>query len=274
VKALRDSPSADLRAAAMVEELMATSKPAEYPVGKKSAERRQLIRDIGALGDVALKPALAALGKAKTDDQRQALVSVVGAVTTAASTRTLIGLLTEKEDAARRQAIVSLTDRVAVPAEKGGSEEVIPALARVLPGEKDVNMRVAVCARMLGALRPIAPAKEPDPRLVAQAKELLRERLKNDTADEVRFVAACRLTEVGDSSGLAELKKAGLALAEGGGEGKYSLDLLVPALERATGEAFGLVPMDPTLSSNLRGPNLGADRKATLEKVAAWIKAH
>ncbi len=130
---------------------------------------------------------------------------------------------------------------------------------------------------------PIPPADKPAARLLAQAAEMLRERLKNDTSAEVRFFAACRLTEFGDKSGLAELEKAALALQATGGlksgitleamKREGSFDLLVPALERATGQKFGPVPMNPMLSSTANA-DLDVRRQALLGKVVAWIKAH
>ena len=85
-----------------------------------------------------------------------------------------------------------------------------------------------------------------------------------------------RLTEFGDNSGLSELRKVALAMqASGGVVNGFALDQLVPALERATGQKFGPVPMNPMLSSNSRTvPTLEAQRQALLEKIVAWIKAH
>ena len=195
----------------------------------------------------------------------------------------MLGLLAEKDDTIRGQAISLLTDRLGVGAEAGGSDEVLSALAKILPGEKDEEARVTVCARVVRVLMPIPPADKPEARLVAQAVEMLRERLKNDPSAEVRFFAACRLTEFGDNSGRAELEKAALALQAAGLKDGVTLEdlkrisafgLLVPALERATGQKFGPVPPGGLSASSVSDPGALARREALLEKIVAWIKAN
>ncbi len=260
-------------AAALVAGLMGMPSAADDPQGTKNAMRWQLIRDIGTLGDAALKPAQEALGKAKTELQRQEMVSAIGAVNSPAATRALLGLLAEKEEAILNQAVSSLTDRLGAAAEQGGSVEVLPALAKIVPEVKTELYRTVICLSMRRVLKPAAPG-EADARQRGMAVGLLRERLKNDAAADVRFTAACVLTEFEDYTGLEELKKAALALQAGVGvTNDYALDQLVPALERATGQRFGPVPMNP-MASSISNNDLAVQRQALLEKVVAWIKAN
>jgi hypothetical protein len=272
-------------ATVMVARLLAMPSSQEDPQGANNAFRLQLVRDIGTLGDAAIKPLQQALGQAKTVDQRREMVQALGAVHTPAATRALLPLLADQDDTIRQHAISSLTDRLGVPAEQGGTDDVLAALARILPAEKDDFWRGFICARMVRVLMPFPPADKPEARLLAQAADMLRERLKNDGSAIVRFEAACSLTQFGDNSGLAELEKAALAMqAEGPAPiefdvrklaNAFSLDKLVPALERATGQKFGPVPMNPLLSSNsTAGPGLVAQRQALLDKIVAWIKAN
>ena len=134
---------------------------------------------------------------------------------------------------------------------------------------------------MVRAVKPIPPADKPAAKLLEQVTELLRERLKNDGSAKVRMWAAITLSEIGDNSGLAELEKAMLAMQSGQAaeynEASLGLPLhrLIPALERATGQNFGPVPLDPALSSDSNaGPTLIAQRQSLLDTVAQWIKTN
>jgi HEAT repeat protein len=266
-------------AAIKVARLLAMPASGEDPRGTMNSKRLQLIRDIGSLGDVAVKPLQAALARAQTPLQRREVTSALGAIQTAGSTRVLLGLLAEKDDVIRHQAIQSLADRLGAAPEEGRSDDILPALARTLPGEKDESVRWQVCA---GITR-VRMVNKPDARLVAQVTEMLRERLKNDGSPKVRMWAAITMSELGDDSGSAELAKAVLAMQSGDGAAAYEnsellgfpLHRLIPALGRGTGQDFGPVPMDPSLSSDsTAGPRLQAQRQALLDKVAQWIKAN
>jgi hypothetical protein len=261
-------------AAAMVAALMAMPSSQEDPGGTKNSMRWQLIRDAGALGDVVIKPAQEALGKAKTEDQRREMVQVIGAVRSPAATKALLGLLAEKDETVLDAAISSLTGRLGLATEAGGSAEILPALAKAVPNVQTDLYRSIVCTRMQQLVKPLSEAGADAPQR-AMVLDLLRGRLKNDPAANVRFSAACVLTEYGDYSGLEELEKAALALQTEVVGAAFALDQLVPALERATGQTFGRVPMSPLLSSSTTGiRQLTEERKALLEKVVAWIKAN
>ena len=81
-----------------------------------------------------------------------------------------------------------------------------------------------------------------DPAAVAT----IRERL-TDANDDVRFAAACLLTEFQDRSSLNELKRAS-ELFRSDKASKFMVDLnseqLLASLERITGKSFGPVPMN------------------------------
>jgi hypothetical protein len=267
---------------AMVARLLSLSVGAADSQGAPNASiRMQLARDIGTLGDVAVEPLQKGLAQAKTADQRRDMVQALGSLPRPAATRAMIPLLSEQDDTVRQMAFSLLSDRLGVPAEQGGGDDILPAMAKTLPGEKSDFWRMFVCGRVVRVLMPIPP----DARQLAQATDLLRERLQNDPSAPVRCRAACSLTEFGDYSGLAELEKGALALQADGRLAKqpdsgqliatYSLDRLVPALERATGQKFGPLPLNPDLASDLRAiPELIRQRQELLDKMVAWIKAH
>ena len=93
-----------------------------------------------------------------------------------------------------------------------------------------------------------ALADSRDPAAVA----MLRDRLQ-DPSREVRFHAACFLTEFQDASGLPEMRKALDYLRTTFPENrwKYYLEaeMLLASFERITGKSFGAIPMNPSLCS-------------------------
>ena len=248
--------------------------------GENPQERDALNRAIAAKGDAAIEPLSKALGKAKTAEDRARVMWVLGLVHTPGAAQALIGLATDRDDTIRTHAISSLTDYLGVPLEKGGVAEVLPTLAKVLPGEKDQRTRESVCARVVRVLLP--SGGKVDERVTAMATEMLRERLKNDGAARVRMWAAISLAEFDDRSGVDEMKKAVLVMQGGRGTDYdnqpglgYPLERLIPALERATGKQFGKVPLNPMLSSNSRaGPTLEQQRQARLDTAADWVRAN
>jgi hypothetical protein len=272
-------------ATVMVARLLAMPSSQEDPQGANNAFHWQLIRDIGFLGDAAIEPMQKALGQARTTDQRREMVQALGVIQTPASTRVMLPLLADQDDTIRQTAISSLSDRLGTSAERGGTDDLLPAFAKALAVEKDEFWRTFICARVVRARQPISPADQPDARLSAQATDLLRERLKNDPSPVTRFWAACSLTEFGDNSGLVELEKGALTMQaqnvlarETSAEGMtrdYSLDRLVPALERATGQKFGPVPLNPEIASDLHAiPRLATQRQELLDKIVAWVRAN
>jgi hypothetical protein len=201
---------------------------------------------------------------------------------TPTSTRALLGLLTNKDAAIRDGVIVVLSNRIGNSTAEGGSDEILPALAKALPEVKDEHVRASVCSSANQYLKPWAPAKKPDATRGPQAAEMLRERLKNDPSDEVRFWAACGLAEFGDKASLPELEKNALAMQSGDGklfgtgDELFWVDVLVPAIEQVTGQKFTPPPAPPNLNPVIRPEHMPGweDRRAKLDLVVAWMKAH
>ncbi len=263
---------------ALVDQLLRTPPVAQGP-GVRT--RVELLHTLKTKGDAAVPPLQKALDNAKTDEERSQVMIALDALQSPAVARMVLKLATDPNDTIRYRAISKSTDFLGIPPEQGGLPEVLPTLAKLLPEEKNATSRQSVCALAVRVNRPIPPAKEPDARLVKMAIDMLQERLKNDDNAQVRLWAAISLADLGDNSGLAELKKATLAMQSGNapeydrtGMG-YPLERLVPALERTTGQTFGPVPMNPMLSSTTAAmPNLEESRKALLEKVADWIRSN
>ncbi len=101
----------------------------------------------------------------------------------------------------------------------------------------------------LSALYGLADSRDP------AAVTELRNRLK-DTSWEVRFYAACFLTEYQDASGLPEMRKA-LSRFIGGkrdsADFEYygQVEMLLASFERITGKSFGEIPLNPDLSGDI-----------------------
>jgi hypothetical protein len=106
-----------------------------------------------------------------------------------------------------------------------------------------------------------------DSAAVAEIKKHLK-----DGDQEVRFRAACLLTEFQDASGLAEmrealarLRKAGKMTPERMSEYWDEAEMLLASFERITGKSFGEIPLNPTLSSAA-----GAGVREYRELMGAW----
>ena len=258
-----------------VERLLKMPTATEDPQGRLNAARWQLIRDIGALGDPAIPVLEAGRSRAKTALQRRELTEALTEVRTPAGTEALLGLAANEDDDIRGSAITRLAEHIASPRDVGGSDQILPVLVKLAPSEKVEMNRKLMCMAMGTALNPPPPAEKPDARRIALAIGMLRDRLQNDSSPDVRFYAACLLTESGDFSGREELKKVAIAMQAVGSDEAWGLGQLVPAIERVSGKKFGPVPMNPMIASNAnRVPELKAKRKALLDEVAAWAKSH
>jgi hypothetical protein len=220
--------------------------------------------------------------KARLDVRAGEMLVELTSKPTPTSTRTLLGLLNEKNERLRDGVIVVLSNRIGNSAEEGGSDDIIPEVAKSLPDVKDERARASVCSSANQYLKPWAPAKKPDATRGPQAAAMLRERLKNDPSDEVRFWAACGLAEFGDKASLPELKKNALAMQSGDGklfgtgDDLFWVEVLVPAMEQVTGQKFTPPPAPPNLNPVIRPEHMPGweDRKAKLELVVEWINAH
>jgi hypothetical protein len=212
----------------MVARLMAMPSAAEDPQGRMNAARRQLVRDIGALGDVAIPVLEANLSEAKTELQRSELAQALANARTPTGTEALLALASDPDDDVRSAAILGIAGRINTPAEEGGSERILAVLAKLVPGEKLVSNRRIICYAMrMELVSPLSTERHDDQLLAMNA---LRDRLKNDSSELIRVDAACILTEFGDFSGREEIKRFVINLAASGDDGP--LNELVPAIER------------------------------------------
>ncbi len=143
-------------------------------------------------------------------------------------------------------------------------EGLVPYLVAAADDEVESNR---VCA--LYAL-----ADTRDPLAVAE----LRARLE-DPSEKVRLYAACFLTEYQDASGLTEMLTALTRLNRTDPEKNPEIEFeyysqvarLLASFERLTGKSFGPVPMNPSLSSNLRQiPVLQKGYQDLLDTWAQW----
>jgi hypothetical protein len=272
VAKIRESGPAGV--ALLVEALLAMPASEEDPGGTMNARRWQLARDIGETGDAAVEAIEAARPRATTPLQRHELVSALAAVRTPRATAALLRLLAEKDDATRGAAVSGLVDRLHRPADTAERARVFEALAAEM-GREPVE---ATRLQLVYATRAIARAGNADALEPSRALAVaaLRDRLAKDDSALVRGTAACCLTEFGDLSGEAELRRAVLDAAAHGdrlGPGAWSLEALAPAVERVSGRSFGPVPLRPELSSDSRAvPRLRQERAAYLQKLAAWAK--
>lgn len=260
----------------MVTYLVSMPGSADDPQGKMNRHRQQLIRDISSLGEPAIKPLSDALLKPLTPLQQRELTQALGGIKTPAATKALMPLLQSKGDGTRAQAVQGLIGRMSMKLAEVGSDDVVMALIEHAAVEPDASARGYICKSMSRLVKPVLDGRPGTAKQLEAAAEMLRERLKNDASADVRLAAACVLTEFGDHSGFGELKKAALALqASGDTASLWGMENLVPALERASGQTFGAVPMNPMLSSStITSAKLQADRRALIDKMAEWVKAN
>jgi HEAT repeat protein len=130
---------------------------------------------------------------------------------------------------------------------------LVPYLIRASADEDESNRSTALYAL----------ADTLDPTAVAA----IRVRLK-DKSQQVRFTAACLLTEFKDASGLDELKKALGGVRARQIEGTFVTEMLLASFERITGKSFGAIPPNPFISSDTRV--IAASEKRYAELLDAW----
>ena len=102
----------------------------------------------------------------------------------------------------------------------------------------------------------------------------LRNRLK-DKSKNVRFYAACFLTEYQDASGLPEMRDtlAHLIRTDPIDDFIYYLqaEMLIASFERIIGKSFGQIPLNPSLCSDTRQiPRLKERYDTLLDTWAEW----
>lgn len=184
----------------------------------------------------------------------------------------LCKLLKNPDEQVRRQAINDLrmmarrTNRIGGKRIELGQEfapeveGLVPYLVLAANDKVEINR---ICA--LYAL-----ADTRDPLAVLE----LRNRLE-DPSENVRFHAACFLTEYQDASGLPEMRDAlaRLLRTDPIDDFIYYLDaeMLLASFERIIGKSFGEIPLNPSLSSDTREIPLIEERYDTLlDTWAEW----
>jgi HEAT repeat protein len=165
----------------------------------------------------------------------------------------LCKLLKDPDEQVRRQAIHDLrmmarrTNRMGGKRIEQGLEfapEVEGLVAYLVSAANDEVEINRICA--LYAL-----ADTRDPLAVLE----LRNRLE-DPSKNVRFHAACFLTEYQDASGLPEMRDALTRLCQTDYEDDFDhylkAEMLLASFERIIGKSFGEIPLNPMLSSDTR----------------------
>ncbi|MBW8042171.1 MAG: hypothetical protein FVQ85_19525 [Planctomycetes bacterium] len=107
--------------------------------------------------------------------------------------------------------------------------------------DKAERVRVSALYALAGSREPAAVAE-------------LQNRLK-DQSEKIRLRAACFLTEYQNAAGLSEMREALNRIRKIELEDDFShygrIEMLLASFERITGESFGKIPPNPTLSSFL-----------------------
>ena len=187
------------------------------------------------------------------------------------SVELLCKLLKDPDEQVRRQAINDLrmmarrTNRIGGKRIQQGAEfapEVEGLVPYLVSAAKDPVEINRICA--LYAL-----ADTRDPMAVLE----LRNRLE-DPSENVRFHAACFLTEYQDASGLAEMRDAltRLIRTEPVDDFIYysNAEMLLASFERIIGKSFGEIPLNPSLSSSTIEIPLIEERYETL--LVTWAE--
>lgn len=203
--------------------------------------------------------------------QRSELVEALRYHPTKESAALLCELLDDPDANVRIEAVRRLSlmarrvDRIGVQRTQRGGEfapkvdGLVPYLIKAAGDKVEVNRVTAL----------FALADTIDPAAIAE----IRHRLA-DESEEVRFNAACLLTEFQDASGLGEMKKA-LERFRSPTTSAFIVDLntgrLLASFERITGKSFGPMPMNPMLASDGRRAEESRRRyQELLEAWAAW----
>lgn len=238
-----------------------------------SVYRMRAVVEITALGDAAIPAILKVNGRTLTPTQSQYLYRALSDIRTPAATVALLSLLENPSEEVRSQAVDGLINRMSAPASEGGGNAILEKLITLAKGNLADGKRVQICWSMRELFTPLAPATDLDPARVAMGIDFLKDRLARDASEEVRFAAACCLTDLGDGSGLDVLKRTALSLEKEPDEKlEATLDLLVRSLQKATAEDFGKLARDPEYASDGRTvQEVRRQRREVLVRVVAWV---
>jgi len=167
------------------------------------------------------------------------------------SVELLCKLLDDPDEHVRRQAIYDLRMMARRTNRMGGKRiqqglEFAPEVEGLVPHlVSAANDKVE--SNRICALYALADTR--DPLAVLE----LRNRLE-DPSENVRFYAACFLTEYQDASGLPEMRDALARLIETDPIDNFiyylNAEMLLASFERIIGKSFGEIPLNPSLSSS------------------------
>ena len=269
--------AADDPAAAIIQRYLKLPWPAEDRQGEARQNRLRTLDELQSTPAAAVLEISRVLPTVKDARQRAELVDELGHIQTRESAAKMGELLDDPDAQVRLAAIFSLrmmarrVDRSGGQRTQRGGEfapkvdGLVPYLVKAANDPVEQNRVTAL----------FALADTLDPAAIAE----IRHRL-TDESQEVRFQAACFLTEFQDASGLGELKKKLEQLRSSRGpsataDGNYSrmtaAERLLASFERLTGKSFGPVPMDPMLSSDSHVAEASARRyEELLDAWAAW----
>ncbi len=244
-------------------------------LGSARMVRLKALRGLEKMPESAVPAIKLALRSIKDPRQRAELAETLRPFPNPESAAILVELLSDPDSEVRGSAIRSLRLLAGRVNRSGGQRtqngpEFAPSVAGLLPS----LIRAAgdpTEANRLFALFALADTREP------AAIAPIRERLKDESGD-VRFAAACLLTEFQDAAGLSELKGV-LAELRKDTTSTFTLyrkaESLFASFERITGKSFGEIPMNPLFMSNTEGIRTAEKRiRELLEKWADWWAAH
>ncbi len=264
-------------AAAILQRYLKLPQPTEDRSGDARRSRMRTLDELQSMPDAAVLEIGRVLPTVKDASQRSELAGELGRIQTRESAAKLGELLDDPDAQVRGVAISSLrlmarrVDRFGAQRTQRGGEFAPKVDGLVLYLIKAANDPVE--QNRVTAL--FALADTLDPAAIAE----IRHRLTDDS-QEVRFEAACFLTEFQDASGLEEMKKELERLRSSRGssataDADYSrmtaTERLLASFQRLTGKSFGPVPMNPSYASDGNVAKASAQRyEELLDAWADW----
>lgn len=258
-------------AAATLQRYLTLPFPAADRLGEARIARLRTLDELRAKPEAAVREIVRVLPELKDPRQRAELAETLRHFPTKEAAAKLCELLDDSDAQVRGQAIHSLrllarrVDRSGGQRTQRGAEfapkvdGLVPFLIKAASDKSEQN-RVSALFALADTLDPAAVAE-------------IRRRLQDESSD-VRFRAACFLTEFQDASGLGELKQAlkrFRSAAATDWSSEWNTEPLLASFERITGKSFGSVPMNPGLSSDSRVAEQSRRKhKELLDTWAAW----
>lgn len=300
----------------IVEDYLSRPYPPDEQFGEARSQRLEVLEALATVCDEAAEAVGEVLPRVSDPRRRAELAEALGQyVQTPEAATLLCKLLDDPDDHVRWEAIHGLR-KLAARTDRPGGQRVqreratasgqdretlarqalasglpIPRRRTVEPKDERTEPRVEFAPKVEGLVPYLVEAADDDveanrictlyaladsrdPLAVAE----LRNRLK-DPSENVRFYAACFLTEYQDASGLDEMLKALARLDEIDPDANpeqgltYFTDAerLLASFERITGKSLGSIPMNPTLIGSSVTAGYAAERyRALLATWAQW----